>query len=83
MRTPISFSLQMSTLNCRAGMHSDVYSQDLEHYFSPSNSSLLIYAPEGRLKCVSGQGVQHDLQLLFSATNQVKGTLKIMVMKMS
>ncbi|ROT60844.1 alpha-2-macroglobulin [Penaeus vannamei] len=69
----------MSTLNCRAGMHSDVYSQDLEHYFSPSNSSLLIYAPEGRLKCVSGQGVQHDLQLLFSATNQVKGTLKIMV----
>ncbi|XP_063596628.1 alpha-2-macroglobulin-like [Penaeus indicus] len=69
----------MSTLNCRAGMVSASYSHSLEHYFSPSDSALLIYAPEGRLKCVAGQSVQHDLPLLFSVTNQVKGTLKIMI----
>ncbi|XP_042880594.1 alpha-1-inhibitor 3-like [Penaeus japonicus] len=70
----------MATLNCRADMRSTTYSHKMKRYYSPSDSALLISAPEGRLKCVAGQSLQYDLPVLFSVTKQAKGTLTIMIL---
>ncbi|XP_047480379.1 alpha-1-inhibitor 3-like [Penaeus chinensis] len=69
----------MSTLNCRADMHSSSYSRELEHYYSPSNSSLLIQVPEGQLKCTPGQAGTYNMPIYFSATNQQKATFTVQV----
>ncbi|XP_042884512.1 alpha-1-inhibitor 3-like isoform X2 [Penaeus japonicus] len=69
----------MSTLNCRADMHSSSYSKELQHYFSPSNSSLLIQVPEGTLKCTPGQSGTYNMPVFFSATNQPRATFTVQV----
>ncbi|XP_037800673.1 C3 and PZP-like alpha-2-macroglobulin domain-containing protein 8 [Penaeus monodon] len=70
----------MSTLNCRAGMHSTSYSSQFRSYYSPSNSSLLIRVPEGRLKCKPGQSGSYDLPVFFSANNQSEADLTVQIM---
>nr|XP_053635827.1 uncharacterized protein LOC128691061 [Cherax quadricarinatus] len=40
----------------------------IEHYYSPSNSSLLISAPDGQLPCADGHPRQHMLTLWYSAS---------------
>nr|XP_053627786.1 murinoglobulin-2-like [Cherax quadricarinatus] len=66
-------------LNCRANMQQSEFSKDLDHYYSPSNSSLLIHAPEGKLKCVSGEAQEYILPVLFSATGQTSATFIVQV----
>ncbi|XP_042229017.1 alpha-2-macroglobulin-P-like isoform X2 [Homarus americanus] len=74
-----SKKLFMKTLNCRADMNEGTFQKYMKHYYSPSNSSLLIYAPETQLDCVSGQPRQHILTVLFSATGQPTATITIQV----
>ncbi|XP_071524396.1 alpha-1-inhibitor 3-like [Panulirus ornatus] len=69
----------MKTLNCRANLQHSQYSKTLEHYYSPSNSSLLIQAPEGKIKCVAGKSQEHILPVLFSATNQKSAFVSVQV----
>ncbi|XP_047480269.1 alpha-1-macroglobulin-like [Penaeus chinensis] len=70
----------MSTLNCRAGMRATSYSSQFRYYYSPSNSSLLIQVPEGRLKCTPGGSGSYDLPVFFSANNQSAADLTVQVM---
>ncbi|KAK4316722.1 hypothetical protein Pmani_012130 [Petrolisthes manimaculis] len=76
-----SVSVRMKALNSRVNMHSSEYYQTLSHYFSPSNSSLLIYAPEETLKCAeAGQSTsQHILPVLFSARDQPTAAITVQV----
>ncbi|KAK3876687.1 hypothetical protein Pcinc_018566 [Petrolisthes cinctipes] len=76
-----SFNVRMKAMNCRTNMHSSEYSQDISHFFSPSNSSLLIYAPEGKLKCpkVGQSASQHILPVLFSAKDQPTAVITVQV----
>nr|XP_045622212.1 murinoglobulin-1-like [Procambarus clarkii] len=69
----------MKTLNCRAMMDQSSFTKDLEHYFSPSNSSLLIHAPEGKLKCASGEGQDLLLPVFFSASGQTSAIFTVQV----
>lgn len=69
----------MSTLNCRADMHSSSYSKELQHYYSPSNSSLLIQVPEGQLKCTPGQPGTYNIPIYFSAKNQERASFTVQV----
>nr|XP_045600836.1 alpha-1-inhibitor 3-like [Procambarus clarkii] len=70
--------LFMKTLNCRAGMTEGTYSIDLQHYYSPSNSSLLIYAPGGLLDCIPGKSRQYSLSV-FYVSNPVIATIAVQV----
>ncbi|KAK4303545.1 hypothetical protein Pmani_024447 [Petrolisthes manimaculis] len=76
-----SVSVRMKALNSRVNMYSSEYYQTLSHYFSPSNSSLLIYAPEETLKCAeAGQSTsQHILPVLFSARDQPTAAITVQV----
>ncbi|XP_071547683.1 alpha-2-macroglobulin-like protein 1 [Panulirus ornatus] len=69
----------MKTLNCRADMEEAKYFLDVQHYYSPSNSSLLIYAPDGQLKCTLGQSTNHTLVVLFATKNLPKATITVQV----
>ncbi|XP_042222119.1 alpha-1-inhibitor 3-like [Homarus americanus] len=71
-------NILMKALNSRAMMYESSFSTTIEHYFSPSNSSLLIHAPEGRLKC-SGNDLRHSLPVLFSANNQPRAFITVQV----
>ncbi|KAK4322438.1 hypothetical protein Pmani_006778 [Petrolisthes manimaculis] len=81
MKPNLPFTLKMKALNSRVNMHSSEYYQTLSHYFSPSNSSLLIYAPEETLKCAeAGQSTsQHILPVLFSARDQPTAAITVQV----
>ncbi|KAK4318979.1 hypothetical protein Pmani_010066 [Petrolisthes manimaculis] len=76
-----SVSVRMKALNSRVNMHSSEYYQTLSHYFSPSNSSLLIYAPEETLKCAEAglSTSQHILPVLFSARDQPTAAITVQV----
>ncbi|KAK4324552.1 hypothetical protein Pmani_004827 [Petrolisthes manimaculis] len=75
-----SFNVRMKAMNCRVNMHSSEYSLDISHFFSPSNSSILIYAPEGKLKCPKAQSAsQHILPVLFSAKDQPTAIITVQV----
>ncbi|XP_069170675.1 alpha-1-inhibitor 3 isoform X3 [Procambarus clarkii] len=69
----------IKALNCRANMYQSEFSKTLEHSFSPSNSSLLIHAPEGKLKCVPGEAQDHLLPVLFSASDQTSAIFTVQV----
>ncbi|XP_069170706.1 murinoglobulin-1-like [Procambarus clarkii] len=69
----------IKALNSRANMHQSEFSKTLEHSFSPSNSSLLIHAPEGKLKCVPGEAQDHLLPVLFSASDQTSAIFTVQV----
>lgn len=69
----------MKATNCRADLHSASYSKQIDHFYSPSNSSLLIHAPEEELKCAPGEAVEHLLPVLFSATNQTSAFINVQV----
>ncbi|XP_068236210.1 alpha-1-inhibitor 3-like [Palaemon carinicauda] len=58
----------MKTINYRADLHSASFSRNPDHYYSPSNSSILIYTPEEKLKCSSNESLEHSLTLLFAAS---------------
>nr|XP_053636062.1 alpha-1-inhibitor 3-like [Cherax quadricarinatus] len=60
--------LSMKALDCRAGMDEGTFYKAIEHYYSPSNSSLLISAPDGQLPCADGHPRQHMLTLWYSAS---------------
>nr|XP_045625235.1 murinoglobulin-2-like isoform X1 [Procambarus clarkii] len=69
----------MQALNCRAMMSHSQFSTTLERYFSPSNSSLLIHAPEGHLRCVPGEAQDHLLPVLFSASGHTSAFITVQV----
>nr|XP_053631516.1 A.superbus venom factor 1-like [Cherax quadricarinatus] len=71
--------VMIMAMNCRANMYQSQFSKDLDHYYSPSNSSLLIHAPEGKLKCVSGEAQEYILPVLFSATGQTSAVFIVQV----
>ncbi|KAK4303730.1 hypothetical protein Pmani_024278 [Petrolisthes manimaculis] len=76
-----SFGVRMKAMNCRVNMRSAELSKDLTHYFSPSNSSLLIFAPEDTLKCAeAGQSAsQHTLPVFFSARDQPTAAITVQI----
>nr|XP_045592650.1 pregnancy zone protein-like [Procambarus clarkii] len=69
----------MKTLMCSARTDSSEYWVDIAHYVSPSNSSLLIHAPGGRLRCLSGSSLTHHLPVMFSATNLTRAFINVQV----
>ncbi|XP_050717838.1 alpha-2-macroglobulin-like isoform X1 [Eriocheir sinensis] len=72
-------SVRVKTLNCRASTDSTEYTDYIEHYFSPSNSSLLIVAPENTLECSPAAPKKHRLSVLFSARDQPTATLTVQI----
>lgn len=71
--------MQVKALNCRAGMRSSEYTDRIQHYFSPSNSSLLIIAPEDKLECSPKAPSKHVLPVLFSARDQPTAAITVQV----
>lgn len=71
--------MQVKALNCRAGMRSSEYTDNIEHYFSPSNSSLHIIAPENKLECSPKAPSTHVLPVLFSARDQPTAAITVQV----
>lgn len=71
--------VQVKALNCRAGMSSSEYSDRIQHYYSPSNSSLLIVAPEEKLECSPNAPSKHMLPVLFSARDQPTAAITVQV----
>ncbi|XP_071524048.1 murinoglobulin-2-like isoform X2 [Panulirus ornatus] len=71
--------IYVKSLNCRANMYESEFTTFPEHYYSPSNSSLLIHAPEGKLKCVPGIHQERILPVFFSATNQSSAHITVQV----
>ncbi|XP_071524073.1 alpha-1-inhibitor 3-like [Panulirus ornatus] len=69
----------MKALISRAALRESSYSVSIKHYFSPSNSSLLIHAPEGRLNCVPGLEKDYLLPVLFSTTKQNQAAITVQV----
>ncbi|XP_063849335.1 alpha-2-macroglobulin-like [Scylla paramamosain] len=74
-----SYSVLVKALNCRAGMRSSEYTDNIEHYFSPSNSSLLIIAPENKLECSPKAPSKHVLPMLFSARDQPTAAITVQI----
>ncbi|XP_050717837.1 pregnancy zone protein-like isoform X3 [Eriocheir sinensis] len=72
-------SVRVKTLNCRASTDSTQYTENIEHYFSPSNSSLLIVAQENTLECSPAAPKKHRLSVLFSARDQPTATLTVQI----
>lgn len=60
-------------------MRSSEYQDNINHYFSPSNSSLLIVAPENKLACSPTAPKNHTLPLLFSARDQPSANITVQV----
>lgn len=59
-------TMQMKALNTRVMTYESTFSTDVKRYYSPSNSSLLIYTPDEKLKCVEGeQGFDYQLPVFF------------------
>ncbi|XP_071524049.1 alpha-1-inhibitor 3-like [Panulirus ornatus] len=77
--SPKTKKVLIKSLNTRAALDQSQFSKTLRHYYSPSNSSLLIHAPEGKLKCVPGIAQEHVLPVLFSATNQSSAHITVQV----
>ncbi|KAG7168999.1 Alpha-2-macroglobulin-like 9, partial [Homarus americanus] len=69
----------LKTLGCSARVQSSLYNLQVNHYVSPSNSSLMIYAPDTRLKCDPGAALRHYLPVMFSATNTTRVSLNVQV----
>nr|AYV97196.1 alpha-2 macroglobulin [Portunus trituberculatus] len=74
-----SYSVLVKALNCRAGMRSSEYTDRIQHYFSPSNSSLLIIAPEDKLECSPKAPSKHVLPVLFSARDQPTAAITVQI----
>ncbi|XP_042230883.1 alpha-1-macroglobulin-like [Homarus americanus] len=57
-----------------------IYSVDnMKSYFSPSQSSLIIYAPAGHLACQTGDSREHVIQVLYAAVNQARANVTVQV----
>ncbi|XP_070001311.1 alpha-2-macroglobulin-like protein 1 [Penaeus vannamei] len=69
----------MSTLNCRAEMRASVFSKNLEHYFSPSNSALQIQVPEESISCTSGKHKRYLIDIMYSANNTASTRLNCQI----
>ncbi|KAK3883299.1 hypothetical protein Pcinc_012336 [Petrolisthes cinctipes] len=76
-----TYGVRMKALNCRVNIRSAELSKDLTHYFSSSNSSLLIFAPKDTLKCAAaGQAAaRHTLPVFFSARDQPTAAIKVQI----
>ncbi|XP_069174260.1 alpha-1-inhibitor 3-like [Procambarus clarkii] len=70
--------LFMKTLDCRAGMNEGTYYIEMQHYYSPSNSSLLIYAPDNIMSCAPGRPRQ-NMVTLFYVTDQSTASITVQV----
>ncbi|KAK4317436.1 hypothetical protein Pmani_011444 [Petrolisthes manimaculis] len=74
--------VQMKALITRAPLNgrSDYYSTSLERYYSPSNSSLHIHAPEEEIYCSQTlSGSNYNLPVLFSVTGQTTANITVQV----
>ena len=80
MPTPLPPRLQVKALNCRAGMRASEYTDRIEHYFSPSNSSLVIVAPRNKLACSPKASTKHVLPILFSARDMPTADITVQVL---
>ncbi|XP_069955764.1 murinoglobulin-1 isoform X2 [Cherax quadricarinatus] len=77
--SPTAKRFTMKAGSLRAVMESTTFTNTIEHYYSPSNSSLLIHAPEGRLKCNPGVSYEHRLPVLFSSAGQTKVAITVQI----
>lgn len=69
----------MKTLNCGAMEKAGTLVVSLEHYFSPSQSSLKVLRPQRPLKCHSGKDTIAILPVLFSAARGTVADLTVQV----
>ncbi|XP_068236577.1 alpha-1-inhibitor 3-like isoform X6 [Palaemon carinicauda] len=60
-------------------MYASSYRHHLKKYFSPSNSSIIIHAPENSLPCPSDGSRDIILPVLFSAKNQPSAVFTVQV----
>ncbi|XP_047485551.1 alpha-1-inhibitor 3-like isoform X2 [Penaeus chinensis] len=72
-------SIKMSTLDARVDLYQASLHVSIVPFFSPSDSSLVIQAPGGRVKCVPGQKTIINLPVLFSANNQSRARIHAQV----
>ncbi|XP_064106159.1 alpha-1-inhibitor 3-like isoform X3 [Macrobrachium nipponense] len=71
--------IQSSTSSWRSIMYESSYRHHLKKYFSPSNSSLVIQAPENSLPCHPDGSREIILPVLFSAKNQPSAVFTVQV----
>ncbi|XP_063886499.1 pregnancy zone protein-like [Scylla paramamosain] len=59
-------NIRMKALNTRVMLHESFFSIDVNYYYSPSKSSLLIYTPDRKLQCAKGAwGSEYQLPVFF------------------
>ncbi|XP_068249990.1 alpha-1-inhibitor 3-like [Palaemon carinicauda] len=70
----------MKRVVTRALLNEDSFDQTIKRFYSPSNSSLLIHAPEETINCTSGEENSHTLKVLYAAVQQKSAILNVQVM---
>ncbi|XP_069182649.1 alpha-1-inhibitor 3 [Procambarus clarkii] len=78
--SPTAHRFTIIAPSIRAVMESTRRTKTIAHFYSPSNSSLLILAPEGPLPCNSSGYTNHTISVLFSSVNQTKANITVQVM---
>nr|AGJ71756.1 macroglobulin [Palaemon carinicauda] len=62
-----------------ADTYESSFTANIDRYYSPSNSSLMIYAPEGELSCKPGENTKYNLQVLFSTPGLTSAVMNVQV----
>lgn len=72
-------NIRMKVLHSRIMLNDASFLTDVRRYFSPSNSSLMIYTPDEELKCADGEpSNEYSLPVLF-ITDQAKAAITVQV----
>lgn len=71
-------SIRSPSSSWRHIMYDSIYNHELKSYFSPSGSSVIIYAPQKRLKCL-GEQREHLIPILYAAANQITANFTVQV----
>ncbi|XP_066939900.1 alpha-2-macroglobulin-like [Macrobrachium rosenbergii] len=69
----------MKNLISLADTYDAYFTATIVRYYSPSNSSLMIYAPEDELNCVPGENTEYNLQVLFSTPDLASAIMNVQV----
>ncbi|XP_069182538.1 alpha-2-macroglobulin [Procambarus clarkii] len=78
--SPTANQFTITAPSIRALMDSTRRVRTIEHFFSASNASLLIQAPEAPLSCNSSGPNNHNISVLFSSVNQTRAVITVQVM---
>ncbi|XP_064089811.1 alpha-1-inhibitor 3-like [Macrobrachium nipponense] len=80
LNNPQSKKVTIKHLVTRALLNEARYTSSVKRFYSPSNSSLLIHAPEQTINCSSGEETSHTLRVLFAAVQQKSAVLNVQIM---